>query len=142
MATAAEEVYDPFTKWKYDTNDYNVSSLGRKVWCQNIWGSASGSTFSTWATTYTGHYKTLDVKVGQRFKVKAAASSSTQILFCNVKSFSTRQSVKPVVFYNIPAGQERTFTVPAGFDYMKIYFCNNGSIVYWPERIARLVAYG
>ncbi len=142
MATAAEEVYDPFTRWKYDTENYNVSVLGRKVWCQPIWGSASGSTFSTWATAYTGHHKTLDVKAGQRFKVKAAASSSTQILFCNVVAFSTRQSVKPIVFFNIPAGQERHFTVPAGFDYMKIYFCNSGNNVFWPERIARLVAYG
>ncbi len=143
MMTAEEEVYDGFVRWEYDNVNYTVSALGgQKFWCEQIWGNVSGNKFTCWATSYTGHHKTFDVKVGQKYKIKANAQQTTTIVFCKDRVFATRKTIQPIVPYYVAAGEERVITVPEGYDYMKIYFCNNGSTLFWPERVARLKAYG
>ncbi len=142
MATAAEEVYDGFVKWKYDDKEFRPSALAEKVWVEKIWGTISGNQFLCWATSYTGHHKTLDVMDGQKYKIKANAQNETTIVFCKDRVLATRKSLRPIVAYTVAPGQERIITVPDGYDYMKIYFCDSGSKIYWPERVARLTVYG
>ena len=141
MNLAVEEMRDPTAQWKYDSN-INISGIGRR-YLERGWGSISGSTFSWYNTNYTGYHKTLDVKEGQKYKVKANSSNATTIVFCNDHVWAGAKKTTPASSISIPAGTERVVTVPSGYTYMMFRYGNNGlATVFLPERIARLVAYG
>lgn len=142
IMAAEEEVYDGFIKWKYDTVRQVVGSA--HYWCEPGWcyiNNPSNGKIRWFGTNYTGRHKTLDVKEGQRYKIKAG-QLSTQIVFCNDHTFAAGQ-VRDAYCISIQAGQEHLITVPAGWQYMMIWFYqSSGANIRHPERVARLKAYG
>lgn len=141
MNMAAEEVFNPTAQWKYDSL-INVSGVGKR-YMESGWGDMSGSKFTWYSTSYTGYHKTLDVREGQRYRIKANSTAAAVIVFCNDHVWVSRKVTTPAASITIPAGTERVVTVPSGYSYMMFRYGNSGlATVYLPERIARLVAYG
>lgn len=139
MNMAVEEVYNPNARWKYDTA---ITLSGKVYYMERAWGTVGSGKFTWWATNYTGYHKTLDVKAGQKYKVKANSTKNTSIVFCNNHVYSSRATISPTSSISIPAGTERVITVPNGYSYMMFRTTNNSSDIFTPEKIARLVAYG
>lgn len=142
MMMAEEVVYDGFTRWKYDTHQQSYGK--NKYWCEYAWcrlNTPQTGKIQWYATSYTGRHKTLDVKEGQKYKVKTGALP-TQIVFCNDHVWSARTTIDAYCI-SIAAGTEMIITVPAGWKYMMIWFyrSTNNEIIF-PARIARLKGYG
>ena len=147
MNVVAEEVYDGNARWKYDTVQMGGAYPyhGKKIWVEMGWcylNNPSTGKIKWYATNGSGRHKTLDVKEGQKYKIKACVDFSTQIAFVNDHVY-TGNATRDAYCVSIPANTERVITVPAGFQYMMIHvWRQTNAEMRFPDRIARIIGYG
>lgn len=141
-----EQVYNCVVSWQSnDTNTSTTAQLyhGQRYKYEDAWGDISGTNFTFWATSYTGRHKTLNVKAGQKYKIKTDIVQATVLVFCNDHVWTSRKKLTGIQSVTITAGTEAVITVPSGYNYMMIRAAtSSGSTLTLPDRITRLVAYG
>lgn len=146
MLMYQEQVYNCVVSWQSnDTRTSTTAQLyhGQRYKYEDAWGAISGTTFTFWATSYTGRHKTLNVIAGQKYKIKADPIQNTVLVFCNDHVYSASKKLTGIQSATVIAGTEAIVTVPSGYAYMMVGAAtSSGSTLILPDRITRLVAYG
>ena len=141
-----EQVYNCVVSWQSNDNQTSTTAQlyhGQRYKYEYAWGDISGTNFTFWATNYTGRHKTLNVKAGQKYKIKADIVQATVLVFCNDHVYASRKKLTGIQSITINPGTEAVITVPSGYSYMMICAATSqGNTLTLPDRITRLVAYG